>query len=243
MQRDVVTGYIAYPLSEARQILNFYAEYSQKMPDEMSIGAGMGGRLGDEPGVGLYFVWSGDPARAEKYIEPIRKAGTVVFERVQTMDYVAVQRSGDIDDTRAFTGYMKSGFINSLSAELVDALVDNFEAQPDRATRFGFGQSGGAIGRVANADTAFANRDANYNLLSFVSWKTGEDGAEHEKYINSHWSNVEPFTSGFYVNDQFDQPQAMVNSTYRENFPRLLKIKQKYDPTNLFRLNANIRAS
>jgi len=243
MQRDVVTGYIAYPLSEARQILNFYAEYSEKMPDEMGIGAGMGGRLGDEPGVGMYFVWSGDPARADKYIEPLRKAGTVVFERVQTMDYVAVQRSGDMDDTRAFTGYMKSGFINSISGDLVDALVDNFEAHPDRATRFGFGHSGGAIGRVANTDTAFANRDANYNLLSFVSWKTGEDSAEHENYIKSHWSNVEPFTSGFYVNDQFDQPQEMVSSTYRENFPRLLKIKQRYDPTNLFRLNANIRAT
>ena len=243
MQRDVVTGYFAYPLAEARQILSFYAEYSQKMPDEMSIGAGMGGRLGDDPGVGMYFVWSGDPAKAEKYIEPLRKAGTVVVERVQSMDYVAVQRSGDIDDTRAFTGYMKSGFINSISGDLVNALVDNFEAHPDRATRFGFGQSGGAIGRVANADTEFTNRDAKYNLLSFVSWKTGQNGDEHEKYINSHWSNVEPFTSGFYVNDEFDQSQEMVNNTYGENLPRLQEIKKRYDPTNLFRLNANILPS
>ena len=243
MQRDVVTGYIAYPLSEAKQILSFYAEYSQKMPDEMSIGAGMGGRLGDDPGVGMYFVWSGDPAKAEKYIEPLRKAGTVVYERVQTMDYVAVQRSGDMDDTRAFTGYMKSGFLKSISGDLVDALVDNFEAHPDRATRFGFGQSGGAIGRVANTATAFANRDANYNLMSFVSWKTGENGDEHEKYIKSHWSNVEPFTSGFYVNDEFDQSQEMVHNTYGENLPRLQEIKKRYDPTNLFRLNANIQPS
>ena len=243
MQRDVVTGYIAYPLSEAKQILSFYAEYSQKMPDEMSIGAGMGGRLGDDPGVGMYFVWSGDPAKAEKYIEPLRKAGTVVYERVQTKDYVAVQKSGDTDDARAFTGYMKSGFLKSISGDLVDALVDNFEAHPDRATRFGFGQSGGAIGRVANTATAFANRDANYNLMSFVSWKTGENGDEHEKYIKSHWSNVEPFTSGFYVNDEFDQSQEMVHNTYGENLPRLQEIKKRYDPTNLFRLNANIQPS
>ena len=243
MQRDVVTGYIAYPLSEARQVLNFHADYSQTVPDEMSIGAAIGGRIGDDPGVGLGFVWSGDPARAEKYIEPLRKAGTVVSESIKTMDYVAVQRSGDIDDTRAFTGYMKSGFIKSISAGLIDAIVDNFEAQPDRATRFIITHSGGAIGRVGNTETAFAHRDADHGLLSFVSWKTGEDGSEHEKYIKSHWSHVEPFTSGFYVNDQFDQPQEMVSSTYRENFPRLLKIKQQYDPTNLFRLNANIRPS
>jgi len=189
----------------------------------------------------MYFVWSGDPAKAEKYIEPLRKAGTVVSERVQTMDYVAVQRSGDIDDTRAFTGYMKSGFVRSISGDFIDALIDNFEAHPDRGTRFGFGQTGGAIGRVANSDTAFAHRDSNYNLLSFVSWKTGDDGEEHVKYIKSHWSNAEPFTSGFYVNDHFDQSQEVVNSTYRENLPRLQKVKKLYDPTNLFRMNANIQ--
>ena len=241
MQRDVVTGFIGYPLSEAKQILEFYAEYSEKMPDEMAMGAGVGGRLGQEPRVGIYFVWSGDPAKADKYIEPLRKAGTVAVERVTTMDYVAVQRSGDIDDTRAFTGYMKSGFLNALTSELIDTLVDNFEPHPDRATRFGFGLSGGAIGRVANADTAFAHRDANFNLMSFVSWKPDANGEEHVKYIKSHWSNVEPFTTGFYVNDHFDQSQELVNGTHGENFPRLLKIKQQYDPTNLFRLNANIR--
>ena len=241
MQRDVVTGFIGFPLSEAKQILRFYAEYSLKLPDEMSIGAGVGSRLGDEPGVAMYFVWSGDPKKAEKFIEPMRKAGTVVRERVQTMDYVAVQRSGDIDDTRAFTGHMKSGFVREISDDFIDALIDNFEAHPDRATRFGFGRTGGAIGRVSNSDTAFAHRDSNYNLLSFVSWKSGEDGEEHVKYINSHWASAEPFTSGFYVNDHFDQSQEMVNATYRDNFPRLLKIKDRYDPTNLFRMNANIR--
>ena len=241
MQRDVVTGYIAYPLSEAKQILSFYAEYSEKMPDEMSIGAAVGGRLGKDPGVGISFVWSGDPAKAESYVEPLRKAGTVIYEKVQSMDYVAVQRSGDIDDTRAFTGSMKSGFINKITGELIDNLIDKFEAHPDRSTRFFFGHSGGAIGRVGRTDTAFSHREANYNLLSFVSWKTGDDSEDHIKYIRSHWSNVEPFTTGFYVNDLYDQSQVEVNQTYRDNFPRLLKIKQQYDPTNLFRLNANIR--
>lgn len=241
MQRDVVTGSFAFPLSEARQILSYFAEYTGNMPDEMSLGAGMGSRLGHEPGVAMRFVWSGDPAKADRYIAPMRKAGTVVREDVRTMDYVAVQRSGDIDDTRAFTGHMKSGFINTITPELIDALVDNFETHPDRATRFGFSHSGGAIGRVGRTDTAFSHRESNYNLLSFVSWKTGAESEEHVKYINSHWSNAEPFTTGFYVNDYFDQSQEMVDRTYRENFPRLVKIKKQYDPTNLFRLNANIR--
>ena len=60
------------------------------------------------------------------------------------------------------------------------------------------------------------------------------------KYIKSHWSHVEALSTGFYVNDQYDESQEKVSQTYRENFPRLLKIKKAYDPTNLFRLNANI---
>jgi hypothetical protein len=241
MQRDVVRGFFSYPLSEAKQILSFYAEFSDTIPDELSLGAGVGGRLGQEPGCSMYFVWSGDPAEVEKHIAPLRKAGTVQAERVETMDYVALQRSGDIEDFRTFTGNVKSGFFNSMTPELIDGLIDNFEYHPDRSTRFGFGRMGGAIGRVANSDTAFSQRDAQFSMLSFVSWKTGSDPDEHVKYINDHWSNTEPFATGFYVNDYFDHSQEAVNSTYRDNYPRLLKVKQQVDPTNLFRLNANIR--
>lgn len=241
MQRDVVTGFFAYPLAEAKQILRFYAEYAENIPEELSIGAGVGARLGQEPGVAMYFVWCGDPADAEKYVSPLRKAGTVTAENVKKMDYVAVQRSGDIEDTRTFTGHMKSGFFNSLDRKLIDGLIDNFEAHPDRSTRFGFGRMGGAISRVGRNETAFSQRDAQFSMLSFVSWKTGSESEEHVKYINSHWSNTEPFRTGFYVNDYFDHTQEMVNRTYRDNFPRLAKIKKQYDPTNLFRMNANIR--
>jgi len=241
MQRDVITGYFAYPMAEAKQVLNFYAEHSAKMPDEMGMGAGLGARLGGEPAATINFVWCGDPAEADKYIEPLRKAGTVVRNSVSSMDYVAVQRSGDIDDPRAFTGHFKSGFVDSISSSLVDALVDNFEAHPDRGGRVGFGHLGGAISRVGNSETAYASRDAEYVVMSFVSWDTKNDETEHLKYVNAHWSNVHPFTDGFYVNDYFDQTQAMVNATYGENFRRLLDLKQQYDPTNLFRLNANIK--
>jgi FAD/FMN-containing dehydrogenase len=241
MQRDVVTGVIVFPLSEAKQILSFFAEHSEDIPDELGIGCGIGARLGQEPSAALYFIWNGDPSEAEKHIAPLRKAGTVTFENVEKKDYVAVQRSGDIEDTRSFTGAMKSGFFNELSPKLIDGVIDNFEAHPERATRFGFGRMGGAIGRVGRNDTAFSQRDAKFSMLSFTSWAVDADGDEHLKYINEHWSYAEPHSTGFYVNDLFDQTQEQINQTYRDNFPRLLGLKQKYDPTNLFRLNANIR--
>jgi hypothetical protein len=85
----------------------------------------------------------------------------VDFVNAKTMDYVAVQRSGDMDDTRAFTGHKKSPFFRSISGKMVDDLIDNFEPRPDYVTRFGFRRTRGAIGRAANGDTAFAHRDSN----------------------------------------------------------------------------------
>ena len=243
MQRNVVTGYFAYPISEVKQVLRFYGEHSIDLPDEMSMGAGIGNRPGQDPSLGIYFIWCGDANEADKYIAPLRKAGTVVYEGVNTQDYVAVQRSGDVGDVREFTGRVHSGFVNEVTDEFVDKLIDNFEMHPDRGTRIGFAHQGGAISRVGRTETAYSQREAQYTLMSFVSWAPGADGTEHAKYINEHWANVEPLTTGFYVNDYFEQTQEQVNQTYRENFPRLLKIKKQYDPTNLFRLNANIRAS
>lgn len=241
MQRDVVTGFFIYPLPQAKQILKFFAEHSQNIPDELTMGAGVGGRIGDDPSAMMYCIWSGDPDEAEKHMAPLRKAGTVVFESVDRSDYVAVQRSGDLEDTRNFTGHMKSGFFDDLSSELIDGVVDNFEVHPDRGTRIGFGCLGGAIGRVGRNDTAFSQRDAKFDCLSFISWATDSDSEPHMQYINEHWKHAEPYTTGFYVNDYYDQTQEQVNATYRDNFPRILKLKQQYDPTNLFRLNANIR--
>ena len=188
----------------------------------------------------ITVVWSGDPGRTEEIFGPIRKAGTVVSETIRPMDYVALQRSGDYDDPRAFSGYMKSGFTGTITSKLVDDLVDNFEHRTNRATRVVFQQSGGAIGRVAADATAFAHRDSKHIMLSFVSWKFGDDGAEHIRYIKSHWARMEPHTRGLYTNDVFAEGQAIINANYLGNFPRLVELKNRYDPTNLFRLNANV---
>lgn len=241
MQREVVNAGFSFPLSEAKQVLKFFGEYADGAPDEMHVGGGIGGGAGKDAGVFIGVVWSGDPNRIEELLAPVRKAGTVAKENVRSVDYVALQRSGDYDDPRAFSGYMKSGFTGKVTPALVDDLVDNFEHRPGRATRVVFQQSGGAIGRVAEDATAFAHRESKHNMLSFVSWKFGEDGSEHVKYIKSHWAKMEPYTRGFYTNDLFSEDAPVINANYRGNYDRLLRLKQQYDPTNLFRLNANIR--
>jgi hypothetical protein len=155
---------------------------------------------------------------------------------------VALQRSGDIDDPRALGTYLKSGFVPELSQELVSAMVDGFPGDPTRQTLVIFQESGGAISRVAPEATAFSQRDAFGNLLVIAGWPFGQPADAHIQAIRDYWATLEPHTHGFYVNDL--DPEASgkaIQENYRRNLERLVAVKNAYDPTNLFRLNANIK--
>jgi hypothetical protein len=80
------------------------------------------------------------------------------------------------------------------------------------------------------------------NMLAMVAWKYGDESAEHVRWIQQYWKTLEPFTHGFYVNDlETEHSSAEIQRNYRENHARLVAVKNKYDPTNLFRLNANVK--
>jgi hypothetical protein len=158
------------------------------------------------------------------------------------MDYQAVQKSGDVADPRAVASYIKSGFLTSIPEGLVDAIVDGIQAHPGRMTGIFAQPAGGAISRVSSSATALSQRDAQANMLAVVGWPHGgPDPAEHIAWIRQFWTKLEPFTYGFYVNDfEGDMSAAQVQANYRQNHDRLVRVKNRYDPRNLFRLNANI---
>jgi FAD/FMN-containing dehydrogenase len=90
----------------------------------------------------------------------------------------------------------------------------------------------------------FAQRDAMANMLCFVDWAHGSDPSAHIEWIRRYWTALEPFTHGFYVNDLVaDMTAGTIRENYRQNHDRLVQVKNRYDPTNLFRLNANIAPS
>jgi hypothetical protein len=159
------------------------------------------------------------------------------------MDYELVQRMNDSGDSRAVGSYLKGGFISEVPDKLVSALVDGFPGDPRRMTVVFFQHCGGASGRVAENATAFAQRYALANMMTVSGWRQGvDDPAEHIKATRGYWSTLEPFSRGFYVNDLAREATSKdINANYRGNYPRLVALKQKYDPTNLFRLNANLQ--
>jgi hypothetical protein len=242
MRREVLGGIIMFPLSKAGDVLTLYGDYGPESPDELQLDLVVSQPPGGAAGMaGFAVCYSGTATRAEQALAPVRGLGTPTLDNVSAMDYVALQRSGDVDDPRAIAGYLKSGFLSSMPPGLVDAIVEGFEGHPERATQVVFQQSGGAIGRVSAAATAFPQRDSQANMLATVGWPYGMDGSPHMAWCREYWTHLEPFTDGFYNND--GDPDA-TQETYRENFQqnieRMVAVKNRYDPTNLFRLNANV---
>jgi len=224
-------------------VLSLYGDYAPEAPDELHLDCGVGLPPGGADGMaGLSFCYSGPATGVERALAPLRRLGTPVVDDVRAMDYVALQRSGDTDDPRARGSYTKSGFITGMRPDLVKAIVDGFAGHPGRGTQLFFQHGGGAIGRVAPDATAFAQRDVQANMLCLVGWRHGDDATEHVRWIQQYWTGLEPYTHGFYVNDlEIDHSTAAIQSNYRQNHDRLVAVKNTYDPTNLFRLNANVR--
>ncbi len=243
MQRDVIGGNVIWPLSDARDVLKFYADYCAAATDDLYLDFVLFSPPANaEPVALIHACYCGPASKADTVLAPLNNFGSPLVNQIKTIDYVEMQRSGDDSDPRTGGQYLKSGFTDGISDELVDALAEGFEPHPDRSTISFFQQSGGAIGRVPSDATAFAQRWASHSVFTTVSWEPGVDRDPHVSYVRKYWNEVEPGTRGFYTNEVADESQQTINSNYEGNFKKLLGVKQEYDPGNLFRLNANIRS-
>jgi FAD/FMN-containing dehydrogenase len=242
MQRQIVGGDIMFPLTRARELLEFYGDFSSSAPDELYVDAFMAAPIGGKPGTfGMGVCHSGPAGETERLLAPLRKLGTPIADSIEPRDYVAMQRIHDRADPRNEGAYMKEGFIRDFQVSMVDAVLDGFQPHPERGTVVFFQHAGGAINRVAPDATAFSHRHVKHGMFSVVSWKLGADSSPHVRYVKDYWATLEPFTLGRYTNSIGDEPQKLVSDNYSTSLPRLRALKKKYDPINLFRLNANVQ--
>jgi hypothetical protein len=189
----------------------------------------------------LHVCYTGPAAQAETALAPVHKLGTPLQGTIAAADYVAVQKSADRADPRNEGEYLKSGFIDGVAPTLVRSIMDGFQPDPGRSTTVFFQHAGGAIGRIAADATAFPHRRATHNMFSAVSWPLTGDPTGHIAYLKRYWATLEPFTDGYYTNEVGDEAQRYVDENYQGNLARLRAVKRKYDPANLFRLNANVK--
>jgi hypothetical protein len=236
-------GTITYPFDNARQLLRSYADFIAGAPDELDVdidlqASGNGGRE-----IELSVCYCGPAANAEKVVAPLRKFGKPTADKLGPATYTALQGSANMPGYSNFGAHAKGGLLNGLTPALFDAIVDYIEHNPSDSFDIGIEHMGGAIARVAPTDTAYFNRGASNNLLIIGFWKVPGDGAERNgQWVRGAWAPLEPFTQGHYVNiTTSDSTENRAHSAYGDNFPRLAQLKKRYDPNNLFHLNANIK--
>ncbi|TFG86171.1 MAG: FAD-binding oxidoreductase [Chromatiales bacterium] len=239
----VLGGPIIYPFSKVREVLDFYVEFAQTIPDELNVDCAIVAPPGGKPAVILEVCYAGDPAVGEKLIQPIRSFSKPLVDQVKLMPYLKLQSGGDEANGPGRNYYIKSGFVHDVDPALFDTMVNGFTPDPGRATVMLLQQLGGAIRQVRPDATAFPHRNAQFDLLVLGGWDDRTQNDYHRTWIRSFWSEMEPYTRGYYFNTQIGDSQAQVRANFGDNYSRLVKLKDRYDPGNLFRLNANVLPS
>ena len=240
-RREVIGGSLLFPVARARDLLKRYAEVSLSAPDELYVDCFIAYPAGRDAACGFDVCYSGEPRDADAALAPLRKVGTPLVDHIRAIDYVALQRSGDVTDPRSQGNYSKSGFTTEITESTIDAILRGLRGDPSRSSTVYFQHLGGAIGRVAPEATAFPYRYAKQNMMVFADWRAGGDSTGPIAWAREYWKTLEPATRGFYINEiDGAEGAAALNANYLGNYPRLAAIKRQYDPTNLFRLNANI---
>ncbi len=237
---EVMAGTILFPFSDARRVVKAAMELNASAPDDLYLNP-IFSRFPDGRYLGLEVCYYGPPAEGRRLLAPLKKAGKVVADDVDIRTYLEIQSSYDPVVPSRVAYYFKSGFLRKVTPAMVDEIVAAYEHAPPSLLGVPLIHLGGAAGRVKPDATAFWNRDAEHDLSVWASW---EDASQNEKIIGevrAFWSKLEHLTKGYYINTDTPDDERRLRETYGGNYERLVRIKTKYDPTNLFRLNANIK--
>jgi hypothetical protein len=182
----------------------------------------------------------GPIAEGERVLKPLRTYGPPIQDQITPRTYVDIQSAGDANFPRGRRYYWKAQFLRELSDPAVDVLLERYADAPSGSLLV-LQHVGGEIARVPVKDTPYANRDALYDCFPISIWDDPEEDVARIRWARELWDAMRPFsTGGVYANNLGEEGKERVEAAYGENYPRLLALKNKYDPTNFFRLNQNI---
>jgi len=238
----VLAGSVVFPEIRAREALKFYDEFARNAPDELSLDAALFTSAGERL-FSISVFHSGVPAQAAKDIAPLfaYAQGKSASAHVEPTPYLAVQSAGDAVFPRGRRYSWKAQFMRELTADMIDALLDAYRKTPGDNALLVLQQVGGAISRVPVAATGYAGRDAEFDCFPIAIWDDPAADGENLAWVRDVWTAVRPFSTGaVYVNNLGDEGPERVKAAYGPNYRRLVELKDKYDPSNLFSLNQNI---
>jgi FAD/FMN-containing dehydrogenase len=235
-------GDLLFPYAQARDVLRNFADFMSTASDELYVDVIIVPTPDGQRIVAFDVCHSGSAAAAEKELAGLRKLGTPLQDTMKAQTYLYLQSRSDNNFPPGRGYYVKSGFIRTITPKVIAGVCDYLDSAPSPRGAAVFVHHGGAIARVKPEATAFWHREAQHSILLFGSWDDPSDREPSSQWVKRAHTAIEPLTDGVYVNDvSLDDPERRIRATYGNNFPRLVALKKRYDPNNLFRMNANIK--
>ena len=247
----VYGGPMIWPIEQAAEIMRWYRDYITQAPDDIN---GFFAFLNVPPGPPFPEAWHGKNTcaivwcctypqeQAEEAFAPIRKRFPPVIDFVGPLPYPALQSMFDPLYPKGLQWYWRADFVNELSDEAIAKHIEFGSNLPSLLSTMHLYPINGAAGRVGKHDTAWSYRESTWgSVIAGID----PDPASAEKlrdWTVAYWEALHPYSAGgAYVNMMMDEGQERVQAAYRDNYARLVTVKNKYDPNNLFRVNQNIK--
>jgi FAD/FMN-containing dehydrogenase len=239
----MLAGMVIYPMAQAKAFLKRYREVTSTAPDELGSLVALGTLPDGTQAAVLLVGYSGPIADGEKLLRPLREFGPPLADQVSPSPYMALQGISEHFNPRGYRNYLKTNYLRELSDDAIDILVERYASVPAPFSHIVVEHMGGAVSRMDRQATAYNYRDAQYNFLIVGMWADPAQDARAIPWVRSLWQALQPFSSGnIYVNYESDVGVDRVQAAYgAAKYDRLVALKNTYDPTNFFRLNANIK--
>jgi hypothetical protein len=247
---EILSGPVIYPLSAGREVLQQYREFARNMPEDLNVWAVLRkappfpflpeSAHGQEVVI-LACAWFGDMGAGQQALKPLDDFGPVLGTGLGPHPFVGWQAAFDPLLTPGARNYWKSHNFIDIEDGLIDVALDYTARLPSDQTEIFFGRLGGAVNRLPVDATAYPHRDAEYVMNVHARWEEPSEDAKCVAWSREYFDATAPYaTGGVYVNFVPDGDDP-IESAYGPNQERLVELKRKYDPNNLFRLNQNIR--
>lgn len=247
----ILGGAVLHPVERAPEALRLLRDVANEGSDELTAYAifltgppapFVPEAFHGKPLIALAACYAGDLEQGEEALKPFREFGPPIVDLFQPMPYAVIQSMFDESGPHGRSYYIKGQTVRELSDELIDVLVEQATTMPVPFSELHVGQLGGAVKRVGENDTAYSHRDAEYTLIFIAGWEDPSARDQHVDWVRGMTDATTTHAVGVYVNFLEDEGLERIKFAYgsKEKYNRLVELKNKWDPTNLFCLNQNI---
>jgi len=251
---QVFSGLIVFPFDQAKTVLKKYQDLVEQMPDDLAVWVVLRKapplpflpeEVHGKEIVVFAIFYAGDAAKGEKLVAPIRSFGTIIGEHVGSQPFVMWQRAFDPLLTPGARNYWKSHNFSALTDPALDTLIEYAGKLPTPHCEIFIGLIGGQASRPATDQTAYSQRDAQLVLNVHGRWETANEDQKCISWARAFFNAAAPYsTGGVYVNFMTEDETGRVQAAYKPAvWERLVELKNKWDPNNMFRMNQNIKPS